>query len=454
MKTESRLALTRVFKLCDRNNDGLLCDKELNDFQVMCFKSPLAEKALADVKNVVSKNCPGGVQYGGLTLDGFLFLHLLFIQRGRHETTWAVLRKFGYTDAFGIADEYLTLENDLQPPPNSIPQLNAEGKQFLVDVFRKYDSDGDDVLTNAELKELFSVFPYDPWGSDVLSTICTNQDGEITLKGFLSQWMLTTYLDTSRTLEYLGYFGFSTLRGKQSQADAICYVDSSREYDDTGAGPRRTIFTCKVVGAKGVGKSSFLMGLLGQSATRKHARKGQASVLAINEVELKEGEDPFYLLLHEINVAELKSTGDASFVCDIVCLLYDVTDPDSFQPCVEIYKQFVGSQVSCLVIATKADCKPVRQHSVLQLEQFCTSNDLPSPLPFTTSEVDSSIYQTIVSMASKPLKTGGSGSGEDSNMLGLCLKVGLVLVLASATTYGVYKYWRTGEIQFPKLSIS
>ena len=59
LKTESRMALTRVFKLCDRNNDGLLCDKELNDFQIMCFKSPLAEKALADVKNVVSKNCPG-----------------------------------------------------------------------------------------------------------------------------------------------------------------------------------------------------------------------------------------------------------------------------------------------------------------------------------------------------------------------------------------------------------
>ena len=37
-----------------------------------------------------------------------------------------------------------------------------------------------------------------------------------------------------------------------------------------------------------MGKSYFLMGLLGQSGTRKHGRKGQASVLAINEVHLKE----------------------------------------------------------------------------------------------------------------------------------------------------------------------
>ena len=36
-------------------------------------------------------------------VPGFLFLHLLFVERGRHETVWAVLRKFGY-------DENLQLE--------------------------------------------------------------------------------------------------------------------------------------------------------------------------------------------------------------------------------------------------------------------------------------------------------------------------------------------------------
>lgn len=33
-----------------------------------------------------------------MTEIGFIFLHTLFVQRGRMETTWAVLRKFGYDD--------------------------------------------------------------------------------------------------------------------------------------------------------------------------------------------------------------------------------------------------------------------------------------------------------------------------------------------------------------------
>ena len=38
---------------------------------------------------------------------GFLFLHALFIHRGRHETTWTVLRKFGYGDDLKLRAEYL-----------------------------------------------------------------------------------------------------------------------------------------------------------------------------------------------------------------------------------------------------------------------------------------------------------------------------------------------------------
>ena len=38
-------------------------------------------------------------------LSGFLFLHKLFIQRGRHETTWRVLRKFGYSNNLQVQED-------------------------------------------------------------------------------------------------------------------------------------------------------------------------------------------------------------------------------------------------------------------------------------------------------------------------------------------------------------
>lgn len=38
---------------------------------------------------------------------GFLFLNTLFIQRGRHETTWTILRRFGYGDTLELTPDYL-----------------------------------------------------------------------------------------------------------------------------------------------------------------------------------------------------------------------------------------------------------------------------------------------------------------------------------------------------------
>lgn len=45
---------------------------------------------------------------------GFLFLHTLFIQKGRHETTWTVLRKFGYDDNLQLTNEFIAPRYDLQ----------------------------------------------------------------------------------------------------------------------------------------------------------------------------------------------------------------------------------------------------------------------------------------------------------------------------------------------------
>lgn len=50
---------------------------------------------------------PEGVNDSGLTLTGFLFLHALFIEKGRLETTWTVLRKFGYDNEIKLRDDFI-----------------------------------------------------------------------------------------------------------------------------------------------------------------------------------------------------------------------------------------------------------------------------------------------------------------------------------------------------------
>lgn len=89
------------------DNDGFMNDKELEAFQRRCFKIPLHPQSLEDVKHLVRKNTSDGFNLQGLTLKGFLFLHQTFVQKGRHETIWAVLRCFGYDNQLKLTKEYI-----------------------------------------------------------------------------------------------------------------------------------------------------------------------------------------------------------------------------------------------------------------------------------------------------------------------------------------------------------
>jgi Ras family protein T1 len=56
---------------------------------------------------MVKDHDENGVQDGGLTESGFIYLHTTFIQRGRLETTWTVLRKFGYAEDLRLTEAFL-----------------------------------------------------------------------------------------------------------------------------------------------------------------------------------------------------------------------------------------------------------------------------------------------------------------------------------------------------------
>lgn len=54
---------------------------------------------------VVRSHCLDGLsEENHLLFRGFLYLHSLFITRGRLESTWSVLRRFGYNDRLRLDD--------------------------------------------------------------------------------------------------------------------------------------------------------------------------------------------------------------------------------------------------------------------------------------------------------------------------------------------------------------
>jgi hypothetical protein len=57
---------------------------------------------------MVREHDHGMVHDEGLTEAGFLYLHTIFIQRGRLETTWTVLREFGYGEDLKLTESFLS----------------------------------------------------------------------------------------------------------------------------------------------------------------------------------------------------------------------------------------------------------------------------------------------------------------------------------------------------------
>ncbi|XP_025130591.2 mitochondrial Rho GTPase 2 isoform X1 [Bubalus bubalis] len=390
-------ALTRIFRLSDQDMDQALSDQELNAFQTSCFGHPLAPQALEDVKMVVSKNVAGGVRDDQLTLDGFLFLNTLFIQRGRHETTWTILRRFGYGDSLELTADYLC--PPLRVPPGCSAELNHRGYQFVQRMFEKHDQDRDGALSPAELQSLFSVFPAAPWGPQLPSTVRTKA-GRLPLHGYLCQWTLVTYLDVRRSLEHLGYLGYPTLCEQDSQAHAIT-VTREKRLDQEKGQTQRNVLLCKVVGARGVGKSSFLRAFLGHSLGHQDA--GEPSVYAIDTVQVHGQEK--YLILCEV-AADSLLTASADASCDVACLMFDGSDLRSFALCASVYKQhYMDGQTPCLFVCSKADLPGGVPLPGLSPAEFCRRHRLPAPTLFSCAgpvEPCMGIFTRLATMATFP----------------------------------------------------
>ena len=436
MTTNCKKALARIFKLCDENNDGILSDDELNAFQTKCFGSPLQPQALEDVKSIIKRTITDGIFDDGLTLTGFLFLHTLFIQRGRHETTWTVLRKFGYNDSVELEKEYLHPPLDI--PDGCSVELTRSAYRFLHYLFDKHDVDGDEALSPSELENMFSICPsMVPEVFDkkfLLNSVETNEVGWVTLSGFLSIWTLMTHVEPKLTLKYLALFGYNIHMFEDNQLSAV-QVTRDKRVDLDRRQTNRNVFSCHLIGPQGAGKSSFMKGFLGfnlekQELVKEQSRdnnkghnnhKKQDGASSSSNNILTNGLNPNYsvnqiliygqekyLIIREVDIFSLADRlTEPELLCDVVCLMYDVTNPRSFEYVARIYlKQFHDCRLPILILGAKADQPAVIQSYEVQPEEFCSKFKLTKPQTFSVNpcdgEVAQDIYVTLGTMAAYP----------------------------------------------------
>lgn len=395
-------ALKRIFILCDTDRDGALSDAELNDFQVKCFNAPLQPSEIVGVKRVVQEKLPEGVNDRGLTLTGFLFLHALFIEKGRLETTWTVLRKFGYNNDIRLSD-------DLLPPPikrnpDQSVELTNEAVEFLKGVFFMFDIDGDGALRQGEVEDLFSTAPESPWSEGLYEDAAEKTAlGGLSIDGFLSEWALMTLLDPIRSVENLVYIGYT---GDPSSA---IRVTRRRRLDRKKQQSDRNVFQCFVFGPKESGKSALLNSFIGRPFSDSYISTSEQHY-AVNVVD-QPGGTRKTLVLREIpedGVKKLLSKKDALAACDIAVFVHDSSDESSWKRATELLVEVAsqgestGYEVPCLIVAAKDDLDPYLT-GIQDSTRVSQDMGIEAPIPISTKLGDfNSVFRRIVSAAERP----------------------------------------------------
>ncbi|KAL5561667.1 hypothetical protein UlMin_031414 [Ulmus minor] len=437
-------ALRRIFNLCDRDMDGALNDAELNEFQVKCFNAPLQPSEIVGVKRVVQEKIQDGVNHLGLTVTGFLFLHAVFIEKGRLETTWAVLRKFGYNDDLKIRDDFLPVPS--RRAPDQTVELTSEALDFLRGIFRLFDRDKDGVLQPYELDELFCTAPENPWSEAPYKHAAERTDlGNFSLNGFLSQWALMTLLDPKRSLANLLYIGYSG-----DPASAL-RVTRRRKIDRKKKKAERNVFQCFVFGPKSSGKSALLNSLLGRpfsTSQNTSITSERFSVNAVNPV----GGSKKTLILREIpedGVKKFLSNKDFLAGCDVAVFLYDCSDEYSWKRSRELlldvarHGEESGYGVPSLLVATKDDLDPFPM-AVQDSMRVCRELGIEAPIPVSVKSDDlNNVFGRIVNVAEHPhLGIPETETGRERKHLEQFINRSLICVSvgAAATFLGLAAY--------------
>jgi len=415
-------ALKRAFVMCDADGDSALSDSELNRFQQVCFGMELTPDELQNVKQVVMSKLPTGVTERGLTLEGFLFLHVLFIERGRLESTWAVLRKFGYNDSLHLGDEVL----DRLPwalPPDQVYELSEVAVGFVSRLFQQHDDDGDGLLTWAQQEALFQTVPPPVWQGESWNRVLVagTHGAALRLEAFLLKWRYSCMMDPRTALSHLLYLGFGSPWG--TEAPQLLTRCVRRRPDKKNEMTARSTVHCLVFGPRGSGKSSLLKALAGRPEQQV---AGSSPLVSVGVVQGEEGRErslvmtevpddvvtEFMTSLELSRAAPAGSSTEAHTSampnlarCDVAAFVFDASSSESFRAArvmMLAVSTAAGDTLPCVMVAAKDDL--CMAHSLqYEVQTTAASLELPLPVPVSveTGEL-SGVFRRLVSAAVRP----------------------------------------------------
>ncbi|KAF2953266.1 hypothetical protein DAI22_01g396500 [Oryza sativa Japonica Group] len=238
---------------------------------------------------------------------------------------------------------------------------------FLRGIFNMFDTDNDGALQPAEINDLFSTAPENPWSSHLYENCAENNVlGGLSFEGFISKWTLMTLIHPSNSFANLIYVGYP--------GDFDSAFTTTRKRQPSDAPP--------------VNGEQF----------------------AANTVELPDGTRKTLVMreISEGDVGPLLSDKESLAPCDVAVIVYDSGDEVSWQRARELLVQVAtrgkntGYEVPCLIVAAKDD---LDQSPLALQDSTRVSHDMgiETPIPISVRLRDlNNIFCRIVHAAQQP----------------------------------------------------
>ena len=230
-------------------------------------------------------------------------------------------------------------------------------------LFKRFDRDGDHRLSRGEIDEMMQVVDPLPWGSAIPlwgkggnlrdrlapgfpANLPESSRENVDPTAWICEWELLVRVSPVSTIQALNQLGGT---------DVSSFVEPLPEKVETwkrGETVERSVAQAFLFGAHGVGKSSLLRRFLGSSPAGKYLPDASLKT-AVNMVKHGEGAEGSFILT-EVNEETENQAMESLAFCDIACLVWDVTRPDSLHYVLRLCERFPrGTKV--LLVAMKSD---------------------------------------------------------------------------------------------------
>jgi Ras family protein T1 len=163
MTVACKQAFTRIFRILDRDHDGLLSEEDLKRYHREIYPIAVLDRDVAAWRKVVIKNNAtreSVLDKDKFTIDGFLEMYDVRISEFRLDLVWEALRYYGYDDDLNLhVPESVTAGDD------NHWKLSPNAKKFLAAVFHQFASNKKE-LSSGDVERIFYVLPVPslpPW---------------------------------------------------------------------------------------------------------------------------------------------------------------------------------------------------------------------------------------------------------------------------------------------------